>query len=144
MALKGKFHYDGKNHATPFAVRGAFRWIQLKTRGDGGTASKERQDSGEGPGKGKGREGLLERVQGVIFGFLLPRWMRGAICGPDEVLCCFVSGCRMFGGEVEGFETVEGTFLEWATSDHFRVGLARENGMEDVEVGAAGGGDVAM
>jgi hypothetical protein len=48
----------------------------------------------------------------------------------------------MFGGEVEGFETVEGTFLEWATSDHFRVGLARENGMEDVEVGAAGGGDV--
>jgi hypothetical protein len=29
---------------------------------------------------------------------------------------------------------VEGTFLEWATSDHFRVGLAREDGMEDVEV----------
>jgi hypothetical protein len=42
----------------------------------------------------------------------------------------------MFGGEVEGFESVEGTFLEWATSDHFRLGLAKEYGFEDVEFGA--------
>ena len=42
----------------------------------------------------------------------------------------------MFGGEVENFETVEGTFLEWATSDHFRLGLAKEDGFENVDFGA--------
>lgn len=128
MALKGKFHYDGRNHATPFAVRGAFRWVRLKAKSQG-----QGQDSG-----------LLEGVQGVIFGFLLPTWMRGAIDGPDEALCCFVSGCRGFGGEVGGFESVQGTFLEWATSDHFRVGLAKENGISDVEVGAGQRGNVVM
>jgi hypothetical protein len=122
MALKGKFQYDGRDHATPFAVRGAFRWIQLKSRSQGQQAGREGEEGGN----------LLEGVQGVIFGFLLPGWMRGAIGGPEEVLCCFVSGCRGFGGEVEGFESVEGTFLEWATSDHFRLGLAKENGLQDV------------
>ncbi|KAM0694497.1 hypothetical protein Q7P36_004852 [Cladosporium allicinum] len=117
MALKGKFHYDGRNHATPFAVRGAFRWIRLKGNPQG---------QGQYGGNGSGRGGLLEGVQGVIFGFLLPTWMRGAIGGPDEFLCCF------------------GTFLEWATSDHFRVGLARENGTGDVEVGAGQRGNVVM
>ena len=121
MNLKGKCHYDGRNHATPFAVRGAFRWIRIKD-------CKSRIES-EDQNKASGKDvNLLEGVQGVIFGFLLPEWMRGAIGGPEEVLCGFVSGCRGFGGEVEGFESVEGSFLEWATSDHFRVGLARDEG----------------
>lgn len=128
MDLKGKYHYDGRNDATPFAVRGAFRWIRIKEKSSE-TTTMTTQTESEYKDEESGKDvNLLEGVQGVIFGFLLPEWMRGPIGGPDEALCCFVSGCRGFGGEVEGFESVKGTFLEWATSDHFRVGLARDEG----------------
>jgi hypothetical protein len=137
MALKGKFHYDGRNHATPFAVRGAFKWIQLKkTRQNPRAAARAQTGGGGDSATGERKEGLLQGVQGTIFGFLLPSWMRGPIGGPEEAVCCFISGCRMFGGEVQNFETVEGTFLEWATSDHFRLGLAKEDGFENVDFGA--------
>lgn len=70
----------------------------------------------------------LSKVQGTISGFMIPSWMLGALSGPSKILCTFISGDGEFGGEVGGFETDEGTFSEWATSDHFRFGFVREEG----------------
>ena len=35
MAEKGKYGYDGRDHVTPFAVRGPFLWVGLKGMGRG-------------------------------------------------------------------------------------------------------------
>lgn len=85
---QGKFPYDGRNNPVPFAVRGAFRSVT--------TTARE-----------------INNVQGTVFGFAVPKWME-QLCGP-EFRCCFRSGCHSMGGEVVDFETVSGTFVDWAT-----------------------------
>lgn len=104
----------------PFAVRGAFRFVQTT-------------------------QGRLEDVQGTIFGFGIPRWLEG-ISGPAPAgfRCCFLSGCRRVGGEVVDFLSIGGTFVEWAVSDHFRVGLPRDERFEVMDLFSDGAGGMGL
>ncbi|KAM0719854.1 hypothetical protein Q7P37_003989 [Cladosporium fusiforme] len=104
---KGKYESDGRNNPLPFCVRGAFSSVKTKF-------------------------GELKRVQGVIFGFALPKWME-SISG-SGMRCCFLSGCNRFGGEVVDFESVSGTFVEWATSENCHIGLPRDEKFETMEL----------
>lgn len=95
-----------------FAVRGAFTFVLL--------------DSGA----------RLENVQGTVFGFALPSWLEGISFskGSSGVRCLFLTGCRRRGGEVVDYLSIAGTFVEWATSEHFRVGLPRDGRFGNMEL----------
>lgn len=101
---------SGKNRLMVFAVRGAFSFVDTT-------------------------KGRLENVQGTIFGFALPKWLEGiSFSGSSGVRCCFLSGCHRRGGEVVDYLSIAGTFVEWATSEHFRVGLPRDGRFGEVEL----------
>lgn len=104
---KGKYESDGRNNPIPFAVRGAFNKVKTTC-------------------------GEIEGVQGMIFGFVVPKWME-SISG-SRVRCCFLSGCHRKGGEVVDFESISGTFIEWAISDNCHIGFPRDEKFEKMEL----------
>lgn len=96
---KGRTGNDGKNTPMPFAVRGAFSSVQTQHE-------------------------TLENVQGTIFGYAVPPWAK-EVSGPS-IQCAFLSGDKTRGGTVVDFKSTHGTFVEWARTGRFHLGIPHD------------------
>ena len=100
----------GRNSLMPFCVRSASFTSMTVVAADG--------------------EHVLRDVEGTLFGFDVPEWAQGSICGPagETVRCCFLEsgpsgGGRTRGGFVRHFEVRGEAVVEWAVCGRFHLGL---------------------
>jgi len=75
----------------------------------------------------------LKDVEGTVFGFVVPRWMR-EISGP-RIHAHFVDEEEGKGGKVEGFEIEEEVTLGFAKCGRFHLGFPQGPEWEDVKLG---------
>ncbi|KAH3912520.1 hypothetical protein HBH56_116090 [Parastagonospora nodorum] len=97
------------NSLTPFLMRARFKEVDVE---QGGT---------------------LKDVEGTMFGFVVPRWMK-EISGP-RIHAHFVDEEEGKGGRVEGFEIEEEVALGFAKCGRFHLGFPQGPEWEDVKLG---------
>jgi acetolactate decarboxylase len=97
------------NSLMPFLMRARFKEVDMKA---GGT---------------------LKDVEGTMFGFVVPSWMR-EISGP-RIHAHFVDEEEGKGGRVEGFEIEEEVTLGFAKCGRFHLGFPQGPEWEDVQLG---------
>lgn len=100
-------HARAINTLAPFKVVGMFKSVEFT---DGG----EQQD-----------------LKGIVFGYMVPKWMRG-ICGP-RIHAHFLADSGEVGGKVENFETDVAT-LSFAKTGRFHLGFSQSQDWEDVKL----------
>ncbi|KAK8100644.1 hypothetical protein PG999_011018 [Apiospora kogelbergensis] len=89
------------NSPMPFRITGAFRSVHTKS-------------------------GLYEDVEGVIFGFMIPKW-QATVSGDAYSQMRFIDDDRkQGGGNVLGFETAEGVLLETGACGRFHLGFPQD------------------
>jgi alpha-acetolactate decarboxylase len=76
--------------------------------------------------------GTLSAVEGTIFGFVVPRWMRDT-CGP-RIHAYFLDEDESKGGRVDGFEIEENVTLGFAKCGRFHLGFPQVPEWEDVKI----------
>lgn len=99
----------GVNTLMPFTITAAFASVSLEQSGE------------------------LTNIEGTIFGFVVPRWMR-EISGP-RIHAHFLDEEESTGGRVEGFEIEEALTLGFAKCGRFHLGFPQGPEWEDVKLG---------
>lgn len=100
-------HARAVNTLAPFKVVGMFKSVEFSHGG-------EQQDRA-----------------GIIFGYVVPTWMKG-ICGP-RIHAHFLADSGETGGRVANFETEVAT-LSFAKTGRFHLGFSQNQDWEDVRL----------
>jgi alpha-acetolactate decarboxylase len=79
-----------------------------------------------------GTGGTLSAIEGTIFGFVVPKWMRDT-CGP-RIQAYFLNEDESKSGRVEGFEIDEAVNLGFAKCGRFHLGFPQAPEWEDVKI----------